>query len=79
MNCLTTVPIHQFKLKEIGDVLKENIITKYCMLKHIVMDHEGRLMSSLKNYLLKKLDIKIKLVAPYNHPSLHAEHGIKSL
>ena len=33
----------------------------------------------LMNYLLKKLDIKIKIVAPYNHQSLQAEHGIKSL
>ena len=30
-------------------------------------------------YLFKKLDIKIKTVVPYNHLSLQAEHGIKSL
>ena len=36
-------------------------------------------MSSLMNYLFKKLDIKIKTVAPYNHQSLQAEHGIISL
>ena len=36
-------------------------------------------MSSLMNYLFKKLEIKIKTVAPYNHQSLLAEHGIKSL
>ena len=36
-------------------------------------------MSSLMNYLFKNLDIKIKTVAPYNHQSLQAEHGIKSL
>ena len=36
-------------------------------------------MSSLINYLFSKLDIKIKTVAPYNHQSLQAEHGIKSL
>ena len=29
--------------------------------------------------MFKKLDIKIKTVAPYNHQSLQAEHGIKSL
>ena len=29
--------------------------------------------------LFKKLSIKIKTVAPYNHQSLQAEHGIKSL
>ena len=36
-------------------------------------------MSSLMNYLFKRLGIKIKMVAPYNHQSLQAEHGIKSL
>ena len=36
-------------------------------------------MSSLRNYLFNKFNIKIKTVAPYNHQSLQAEHGIKSL
>ena len=36
-------------------------------------------MSLLMNYLFNKLDIKIKTVASYNHQSLQAEHGIKSL
>ena len=31
------------------------------------------------NYLFHKFNIKIKRVALYNHPSLQAEHGIKSL
>ena len=35
-------------------------------------------MSLLMNYLYKRLGIKIKTVAPYNHQSLQAEHGIKS-
>ena len=33
----------------------------------------------LMNYLFSKCNIKIKTVAPYNHKSLQAEHGIKSL
>ena len=43
------------------------------------MNQESAFMSSLINYLLSKLDIKIKTVAPYSHQSLQAEHGIKSL
>ena len=35
-------------------------------------------MSTVMNYLFKKLNIKIKTVAPYNHQSLQAEHGIKA-
>ena len=43
------------------------------------MDQDSTFMSSLMNYLLKKLGIKIKTVAPYNHQLLQAEHGIKSM
>ena len=43
------------------------------------MDQDSAFMSSLMNYLFKKLDIKIKTVIPYNHQSLQAEHGIRSL
>ena len=43
------------------------------------MDQDRAFMSSLMNYLFKALGIKIKTVDPYNHKSLQAEHGIKSL
>ena len=36
-------------------------------------------MSMLMNYLFKRLNIKIKTVAVYNHQSLQAGHGIRSL
>ena len=78
-NYLIIVPIYQSKVEERGDVLIENVITKYYILDCIIMDQESTFMSSLINYLFSKLDIKIKTVAPYNHQSLQAEHGIKSL
>ena len=43
------------------------------------MDQDSAFMSSLLTYHFHKFDIKIKTVAPYNHQSLQAEHGIKSL
>ena len=43
------------------------------------MDQDSAFMSSLMTYVFHKLNIKIKIVAPYNHQSLQAEHGIKSL
>ena len=36
-------------------------------------------MSLLMTYLLNKVNIKIRTVAPYSHQSLQAEHGITSL
>ena len=78
-NYLIAVLIHQSRLEEIGDALIENVITKYCVPDCIIMDLDSTFMSSLMNYLFKKLDIKIKAVAPYNHQSLQEEHGIKSL
>ena len=45
----------------------------------MIMDLDSAFMSLLMNYLFKRLGIKIKTVAPYNHQSFQAEHGIKSL
>ena len=78
-NYLITVPIHQSRSEEIGDAIIENIISKYCIPEHIIMDQDSAFMSMLMNYLFKKLNIKIKTVALYNHQSVQAEHGIKSL
>ena len=49
------------------------------MPDYMVMDLESAFMLSLMSYLFKKLEITIKMVGPYNHKSLQAEHGIKSL
>ena len=78
-NYFITVPIHQVKSEEVGEALIEHIITKYCVPEYIIMDQDGAFMSSLMTYLLNKFNIKIKRVVPYNHQSLQAEHGIKSL
>ena len=52
---------------------------KYCIPEYIIMDLDSAFMSSLMTYLFHRFGIKIKTVAPYNHQSLQAEHGIKSL
>ena len=43
------------------------------------MDQDSAFMSSLMTHLFNRLNIKIKTIAPCNHQSLQAEHGIKSL
>ena len=78
-NYLVTIPIFQARSKEIGEALIENVIMKYCIPEYIIMDQDSAFMSSLMTYLFHKFDIKIKTVAPYNHQSLQAEHGIKLL
>ena len=78
-NYLITIPIFQARSGEIGETLIENVITKYCIPEYIIMDQDSTFMSSLMTYLLDKFNIKIKTVAPYNHQSLQAEHGIKPL
>ena len=79
MNFLITIPIFQARSEEIGEALIENVITKFCILQYIIMDQDSAFMFSLMTYLFYKFNIKIKTVAPYNHQSLQAEHGIKSL
>ena len=78
-NFLITVQIFQAKSEEIGEALLEHVITKYCIPDYIIMDQDSAFMSSLMSYLFYRLSIKVKTIAPYNHQSLQAEHGIKSL
>ena len=78
-NSLITVPMYQSKAEEVGEALIEHIITKYCIPNCIIIDQDSAFMSSPMNYLFSKFNIKIKTVEPYNHQSLQAEHGIKSL
>ena len=78
-NYLITAPMYQFKLEEVGEALIEHVIIKYFIPDCIIMDQDSAFMSTLMNYLFSKFNIKIKTVAPYNHQSLQAEHGIKSL
>ena len=78
-NYLITVPIYHSRSEEVGGALIEHVILKYGAPDCIIMDQDSAFMSTLMNYLFRKLNIKIKTVAPYNHQSLQAEHGIKSL
>ena len=57
-NYLLTISIYQAKSEEIGNVLIENIITKYCslleyILEYIIMDQDSRCMSSLMNVFIQ--------------------------
>ena len=47
--------MHQAKSEEIGNALAENVITKYCIPEHIIMDQGSAFISSLTNYLFKSL------------------------
>ena len=78
-NYLVAAPLYQAKSEEVGEALIEHIITKYRTPEYIMMDQDSTFMSSLMNYLFKVLGIKIQTVGPYNHKSLQAEHGIKSV
>ena len=78
-NYLVSATLYQARSEELGEALIENIISKFGTPEHIMMDPDGAFMSSLMSYLFKMLRIKIKMVGPYNHKSLQADHGIKSL
>ena len=78
-NYLITMPIYQARSEEIGDSLIDNVIAKFGIPEYLIMDQDSSFMSTIMNYLFRKLNIKIKTVAPFNHKSLQSEHGMKSL
>ena len=55
-----TVPIHLSRSEVIGNVLNENVISKYWLPNYMIMDQDSTFMSILMTFLFKKLDIKIK-------------------
>ena len=73
------MPIFQARSEEVGEAILGHVITKHCIPGYIIMDQDSAFMSSLMRYLFHRLNIKIKSIGPYNHQSLQAEHGIKSL
>ena len=78
-NYLMTMPINQASSEEIGDALIDNVISKYGIPEYLIMVQDSAFMSIIMNHLFRRLNIKIKTVVPFNHKSLHIEHGIKSL
>ena len=78
-NYIITTSVKQAKSEEVGEALINNVFSKYCVPDYMIMDLDSAFMSSLMSYLFKRLRIKIKTVALYNHQSLQAKHGIKSL
>ena len=78
-NYLITAPLYQARSEEVGEALIGHVIIKYCTPDYLIMDKDSAFMSSLINYSFKKLGIQFKTVGSYNHRSLQAEHGIKSL
>ena len=78
MNYLIMVPIYHSR-SEVGETLIEHVISKFCAPDCIIVDQDSTFMSTLMNYLFRKLNIKIMTVVPYNHQFLQAEHGIKTL
>ena len=78
-NFMKTMLINQSTLEEIGNASIEYVFSRYCILKSMIMGQDIAFMSTLINYLFKRLGIKFQTLAPYNHSSIQSEHGIKSL
>ena len=78
-NYLITIPVQHSRSEEVGETLIEHVISKFCAPNCNIMDQDSAFMSTLMKYLFKKLNIKIKTIAPYNHQTFEAEHSIKSL
>ena len=57
-NYLVTASLYQVRSEEIGEALIENVISKFCMSEYIIMDQDSAFMSTLMNYLFKRLEIK---------------------
>ena len=77
-NYLITVPIYHSRSEEVGEALIEHIILKYCAPNCIIMDQDSACMSSLMNYLFRKLNIKIKTSRPHTIINLYKQNTVSN-
>ena len=63
-NYIMMAPIKQSRSVKVGKVLINDVFSKYCIPDYIIMDLDSAFMTSLMNYLFKRLGITIKTVAP---------------
>ena len=66
-NYIIMAPIKQSRSEKVGEAVINSVFSKYCIPDYMIMDLDRAFISSLMNYLFKRLGIKIKTVAPYNH------------
>ena len=57
-NYLITMPIYQARSEETGDALIDNVISKYGIPEYLIMDQDSAFMSTIMNYLFRRLHIK---------------------
>ena len=57
---MITAPIKQSRSGEVGEALINNVFSQYCVADYMIMDLDSAFVSSLMNYLFKRLGIKIK-------------------
>ena len=69
-NYIITIPIYHARSEEIGDALIDNVISEYGIPEYMIMDQDSAFMSTLMTYLFRRLNIKIKIVTPYNMSTL---------
>ena len=46
---------------------------------HLIFDEDQTFLSSVMQYMYKRLGIKIKTISPYNHCSLKTERHIRTI
>ena len=68
---MVTIPIHQSSSEEIGDFLIAHLFSRYSMPAYMIINQDSVFMSTLINYVLRKLGIKNYTTT--NHSKLNME------
>ena len=58
-NYFIAMPIYHARSEKIGDALIDNVISKYGIPEYLIMDQDSAYMSTIMNYLFRRLNIKV--------------------
>ena len=66
-NFVVTIPFYKSRSKEIRDTLIAHLFSNNSTREYMIMVQDSTVMSTLINYLFKKLYIKLNTLGHYNH------------
>ena len=73
---LVTIPLYKGKSHEIGETLTNHVFCKDGPQSYLIFNEDQAFLSSVMQYVYKRIDIKIKTINPYNCGSLKTERHI---
>ena len=78
-NYLMTITLYLETLHKVEESLINHLFYKHCPFLYLIFDEDHAFLSSVMQYIYKRLVIKMKTISPDNHGSLNTERHVRTI